>query len=284
MITGGISIGVYRFGFKGYFQRLQNFNVSIWTSVASLTKIRHSWRGQVDMQEDHRVPNPLFHDGLAQEVLSGAELQPSRSYAALLSTEFMTTAHMSDMRFDRAQHYLGEKQMVAGGHEQGMNCWFEDGLNSYNQHQDSADEQSTTVHHCQGSSTMDFSTGILEASMHHNSTGMDCRPDFTHSYQNMSAGDEVEVPTDPTNVESWLRWMEQRQYFDRNYQPLLADQEVASLSRVEPQLQLPTGHIERPPTLNALRYDGREHTDERGIEHNSCVLSIEAAEFLELED
>jgi hypothetical protein len=236
------------------------------------------------VQEDHRVPNPLFHDGLAQEVLSGAELQPSCSYAPLLSTEFITTDHISDMRFDRARHDLGGKQMVAGRHEQDMSCWFEDGLNSYNQHQDSAHEQSTTVHHCQGSSTMDLPTGILQPSMHHNSTGMDCRPDFTHGYQKMNAGDEVEVPTDPTNVESWLRWMEQRQYFDRNYQPLLEDQEVASLSLVEPQLQLPTEHVERSPPLNAWRYEGREHTDECGIEHNSCVLSIEAAEFLELED
>jgi hypothetical protein len=39
-VAAGISIGVYRFGFKGYFQRLQNFNVSIWNSVASVTKVR----------------------------------------------------------------------------------------------------------------------------------------------------------------------------------------------------------------------------------------------------
>lgn len=37
--AAGISIGVYQFGFIGYFQRLQQFNACIWKSAISAAKV-----------------------------------------------------------------------------------------------------------------------------------------------------------------------------------------------------------------------------------------------------
>lgn len=237
------------------------------------------WRSRTERGKLCESPNPLFHDGVSHAEIDAAQLQSSGPYAALFSTELTSKPDMSNMRLDGERGGLDMNIVAGEDDEQNINYWTNYRLSQDQQHSSGYKEASSVLSY-KGCSTKDPTTSVIRPAFPDRNMLMDQRLHFQGINQNMDQG--IAVPADPTSVESWVRWMEKKQHYYGNYQPLFADDNNMPFSRIETQCQSPTGHHGLIP--HAMSCEGREQTNGGGTEDNSCVLSLEAAEFLELDD